>query len=221
MAKEYVIITGGGKGSRMGSDLPKQFHILNGLPLLMHTINAFFDYSDTINVVLVLPEDHFDTWGKLCKQYNFTLKHILCSGGKTRFHSVKKGLSHVDEKALVAIHDAVRPMASGKLINDCFRVAEEKGSAVPVIPLKDSVRSITAEGSTSLDRESIRLVQTPQVFWANELSAAYDQAGSLSFTDDASIAESAGICINLVDGCFRNIKITTPDDMAVAKALMQ
>lgn len=205
----------------MGAEIPKQFLFLNGLPLIMHSINAFLDYSHSIKIVLVLPQTHFDTWKELCEQHNFNREHNLCAGGETRFQSVKNGLKYVENDALVAVHDAVRPLVSTNLIDRCYSQAEVRGNAVPVIALKDSVRSITAEGSISLKRDTIRLVQTPQVFQAGELIAAYEQEENASFTDDASVVEANGMKIHLVEGCDRNIKITTPTDMAMAEAMLK
>lgn len=205
----------------MGAEIPKQFLILNGLPVIMHSINAFLNYFNSIKIVLVLPQAHFDTWKELCEQHNFNREHNLCAGGETRFQSVKNGLKYVENDALVAVHDAVRPLVSTNLIDRCYSQAEVRGNAVPVIALKDSARSITAEGSISLKRDTIRLVQTPQVFQAGELSAAYEQEEDASFTDDASVVEANGMKIHLVEGCGRNIKITTPADMAMAEAMLK
>lgn len=220
MTDKFVIITAGGAGTRMGADIPKQFLILKGLPLIMHSINAFLAYSNAIHIILVLPEEHFDTWKKLCVDHSFTHEHKLCAGGTTRFQSVKNGLQEVDSNGIVAVHDAVRPLVSPGLIQDCFTAAEEYGNAIPAVQPKDSIREVSADGNRPLNRDVVRLVQTPQVFQAEALLNAYNQSEKETFTDDASVIESMGIKIKLVEGCDENIKITTPADMILADALM-
>ncbi|MDT8393719.1 MAG: 2-C-methyl-D-erythritol 4-phosphate cytidylyltransferase [Bacteroidales bacterium] len=221
MAQKYVIITAGGRGSRMGAAIPKQFLILNGLPVIMHSINAFLDHSADIKVIVALPQEYFNTWKTLCSEYDFKANHQLCAGGETRFQSVKNGLSLVDNEGIVAVHDAVRPLVSPALIKKCFIETSEKGNAVPVVHLKDSVREVNANDNKPIQRERLRLVQTPQVFMAGILKKAYQQENNIAFTDDASVAESQGVKINLIEGDDKNIKITTPDDLIIAEALMK
>lgn len=221
MSKHYVIITAGGTGTRMGAGIPKQFLKLNGLPVIMHSIYAFADHYKGIEVIVVLPPGFSDTWNALCKEHNFTVEHQLCQGGETRFQSVKNGLGLVKGDGIVAVHDAARPLLTADLIETCFRETSEKGNAIPVIGVRDSVREIAAEENRPLYRDKLRLVQTPQVFRTESLIKAYQQAERSSFTDDASVAESNGITINLVEGEERNIKITTPDDMIIAEALLK
>jgi 2-C-methyl-D-erythritol 4-phosphate cytidylyltransferase len=221
MPNEYVIITAGGKGSRMGSDTPKQFMELNGLPVILHTIKAFADYSSNISFVLVLPEDCMDDWAKVVEEFPQNIDYVVCPGGETRFDSVKNGLGMIDGDGMVAIHDAARPLLSVTLISDCFLLAAQKGNAIPVIPLQDSMREISGDESRPVERDKFRLVQTPQVFDVSLIKKAYEQAFRTSFTDDATVAEAFGAKINLLDGEKKNIKITSPEDMLIAKAYLE
>ncbi len=219
MAEEFVIITAGGLGSRMRSSTPKQFMELAGKPVIMHSMQCFAMYSGSITMILVLPEVFIGEWKELCKKYDFQIKHSLCSGGKTRFHSVQNGLKLVNDKGLVAIHDAVRPLISSALIKECFSAASKKGNAVPALPLRDSVREISGDENRPVDRLKFRLIQTPQVFEAMLIKKAYEQAYRPSFTDDATVAEAIGVHINLLKGIEENIKITTPEDLKIAEVL--
>lgn len=219
MLDKYVIITAGGTGNRMGTVIPKQFLLLNALPVIMHSMKAFYQYSEEISIIVVLPESQPEVWAGLCKEYQFKIPHKVCTGGITRFESVRKGLEHSGE-GIIAVHDAVRPLLSPQLIRKCFSVAEEKGNAVPVIPLKDSVRSVESGKSQAVDRKPLHLVQTPQVFISEQIKSAYQRATHKDFTDDATVVEAAGLAINLVEGEERNIKITTPADMLIAAALI-
>ncbi|NQT77790.1 MAG: 2-C-methyl-D-erythritol 4-phosphate cytidylyltransferase [Bacteroidetes bacterium] len=219
MAEEFVIITAGGLGSRMRSSTPKQFMELAGKPVIMHSMQCFAMYSGSITMILVLPEVFIGEWKELCKKYNFQIKHSLCSGGKTRFHSVQNGLKLVNDKGLVAIHDAVRPLISSALIKECFNAASKKGNAVPALPLRDSVREISGDENRPVDRLKFRLIQTPQVFEVMLIKKAYEQAYRPSFTDDATVAEAIGVHINLLKGIEENIKITTPEDLKIAEVL--
>lgn len=221
MHKEYVIITAGGSGVRMGSDIPKQFMELNGLPVIMHTIKAFARYSSDINIILVLPEDGMDEWDRILKKYPLEVTFHLCSGGEKRFDSVKNGLELVEGDGLVAIHDAVRPLVSSRLISKCFQTAAKEGNAIPVIPLQDSMRELNGEENRPANRDVYRLVQTPQVFDISLIKKAYEQAYRSSFTDDATVAEALGAKIHLVEGEKRNIKITTQEDFLIAKAYLK
>lgn len=221
MSKEIVIITAGGKGLRMGSETPKQFIELNGLPVILHTINAFAKYSRNIQIVLILPEDHMDEWQQLTEKYSIDIDYRICAGGETRFDSVKNGLQMLDDEGLVAIHDAVRPLASVSLISACYLLAAEKGNAIPVIPLQDSIREVHGDESRPIDREKFRSVQTPQVFELGLIKKAYQQAFRTSFTDDATVAEAFGAKINTLEGEKKNIKITTPEDLAFAEAQLK
>ncbi|MBN2486606.1 MAG: 2-C-methyl-D-erythritol 4-phosphate cytidylyltransferase [Bacteroidales bacterium] len=218
--QKTVIIVAGGSGLRMNSETPKQFIEINGLPVLMHTINRFYEFSSNIEVRLVLPQHQFDFWEALCQKHNFTKTHELYSGGKTRFHSVKNGLQSLSPNGLVAIHDGVRPLASIGTIRNCFMAAEEYGAAIPVIDVHETIRKTDGLYSHTVDRRNFRLVQTPQVFDARLLIDAYRQEYNDSFTDDASVFESTGKPVMLVDGNRENIKITTPADLIIASALL-
>ncbi|MCD4772997.1 MAG: 2-C-methyl-D-erythritol 4-phosphate cytidylyltransferase [Bacteroidales bacterium] len=216
--KKFIIVTAGGSGKRMNAGIPKQFILLNNLPILMHTINTFFDYSNKIKIVLVLPETSFETWDELCKKYNFQIPHQLIKGGETRFQSVKNGLSVISEECLIAVHDGVRPFVKKEVIRNCFETAEKLGNAVPVITINESIREIKNSQNLPADRENFRIVQTPQIFRSSQIKIAYKQDFCEDFTDDASVVESTGIKINLVEGNPENIKITRQADIKIAKA---
>ncbi len=219
--KRYAIIVAGGKGLRMGGDLPKQFIPIEGRPVLMRTLDTFHACDESIQIILVLPRDHQDYWRELCAQYQFAVPHRIADGGATRFHSVQNGLSLVDApEALVAVHDGVRPFVSHEVISRCYAEAEAHGAVVPVISVVETVRQLTGEGSVTVDRNAYRLVQTPQTFRATLLRRAYEQPYTDAFTDDASVVEALGEAVTLVDGNRENIKLTTPFDLIVAKALV-
>lgn len=223
----FVIIVAGGKGLRMGGELPKQFIPIEHRPVLMRTLDTFHACDSSIQIILVLPRDHQDYWQELCTQYSFTVPHRIADGGATRFHSVQNGLALVDApEALVAVHDGVRPFVSHEVINRCYAEAEAHGAVVPVIPVVETVRQLIREEETeggksvTVDRNAYRLVQTPQTFRATLLRRAYEQPYRDAFTDDASVVEALGETVTLVDGNRENIKLTTPFDLIVAKALI-
>lgn len=219
--KRYAIIVAGGKGLRMGGELPKQFIPIEGRPVLMRTLDTFHACDESIQIILVLPRDHQDYWRELCAQYQFAVPHRIADGGATRFHSVQSGLSLVDApESLVAVHDGVRPFVSHEVISRCYAEAEAHGAVVPVIPVVETVRQLVGEGSATVDRDAYRLVQTPQTFRATLLRRAYEQPYTDAFTDDASVVEALGEAVTLVDGNRENIKLTTPFDLIVAKALV-
>ncbi|MDR2950250.1 MAG: 2-C-methyl-D-erythritol 4-phosphate cytidylyltransferase [Prevotella sp.] len=214
-----VIIVAGGKGLRMGSDLPKQFIPIGGKPVLMHTIEAFYNFDQDINIILVLPLSHQNYWQELCEKYNFKINHTIANGGQTRFHSVKNGLSIVKE-GIVGVQDGVRPFASKEMIQRCFDATEKYQAVIPVIDSTDSLREmVDDEKSKIVDRSKIRLVQTPQVFHFETLKEAYQTDFKETFTDDASVVESMGIGIHLVKGEVTNIKITTPLDLKIGEVI--
>lgn len=221
-SKRYAIIVAGGSGKRFGSEVPKQFLPLNGKAVLMRTIEKFDQAGATI--VVVLPAEHQQMWIDMCKETNFDVSHTIANGGSTRFESVKNGIAAIENLAegdLVAVHDGVRPLASVELINRCFDTAQETGSAIPVVNPSDSIRQVIDDGtSRQLLRSSLRAVQTPQTFKAQLLQGAYDVEESPLFTDDASVVESAGHQVTLVDGEVTNIKITTPIDMIIATQII-
>ena len=219
--KEYAIIVAGGKGTRMKAKLPKQFLVLRGKPVLMHTLDAFFRYQPSIQVILVLPEDDIKLWESLCIQYHYNKKVTLVHGGETRFQSVRNGLKAIDgDDGLVAIHDGVRPLVSEDIIGASFRLAAVHDTAVAAVRLKESIRMTDQDNTKAMDRSKFRLIQTPQTFKVNLIKEAYQGKEDSSLTDDASVAEKAGHIISLFEGSYENIKITTPEDMVVAEALL-
>lgn len=218
--KQSAIIVAGGKGHRMNSEVPKQFLLLKGKPLLMYSIIAFYEYSPAIEIVVALPEDQMDCWTELCDKYQFRISHKNIKGGVTRFESVQNGLEIIGDNGYVAIHDGVRPLVNPNLIRQCFDHALKYGNALPVLTISESVRIIGDNSSKSIDRTGIRLCQTPQVFLCEQIRKAYHQPYRLEFTDDASVLESAGYNINLFPGDSHNIKITTSADLAIAEAIL-
>jgi 2-C-methyl-D-erythritol 4-phosphate cytidylyltransferase len=216
LIKKYAIIVAGGSGSRMKSDIPKQFIEVGGLPILMHTLKRFKEADSEIEIILVLPETQFEYWEELCQKYK-TVPHQLVAGGKTRFQSGLNGLKVIDNEGLVAIHDGVRPFVSTEIIKESFKVASEKGTAVVSVPSKDSVRV----NGQSIDRSTVRLIQTPQTFQIPLIKKAFETEELSTFTDDASVAEHAGFEINLIEGNYENIKITTPEDLLWAEVLLK
>ena len=219
---DYIIIVAGGKGLRMGSDIPKQFLPIGGKPILMRTLERFRDYSEKLQIILVLPIAQQDYWRQLCEQYHFEVKYQLANGGQTRFHSVQNGLALIpdDVEGVVGVHDGVRPFPSVEVIRNCYEAARTAKAVIPVIPLVETVRHIEGEGSVTVPRGDYRLVQTPQTFDIQLLKAANRQPYNDGFTDDASVVESFGHQITLVEGNRENIKITTPYDMKIAEVLI-
>jgi 2-C-methyl-D-erythritol 4-phosphate cytidylyltransferase len=220
--KDYVIIVAGGKGLRMGSDIPKQFLPIGGRPVLMRTMERFRTYSPTLQIILVLPKNQQDYWQKLCKEYAFEVDYQLADGGETRFHSVQHGLALIpdDAEGVVGVHDGVRPFPSIEMIRNCYETAREKKAVIPVTPIVETLRHINSS-SVTVPRDEYRLVQTPQCFDIQLLKAANRQPYHDDFTDDASVVESYGHAITLVEGNRENIKITTPYDLKIAEVLIQ
>jgi len=217
---ETALIVAGGKGTRIKSVLPKQFIELNGKPVLLHTLEAFIRYSPSIRIVLVLPEDDFEIWRSICEKFEFNYPVTLQKGGETRFQSVKNGLQNITE-GLVAIHDGVRPLVSEDIIGASFRLAAILKCAIAAVRLKESIRMTDQDNTKAVDRSRFRLIQTPQTFDVSLIKKAYEQKEEISFTDDASVAERAGNIISLFEGSYENIKITTQEDLIVAKALIE
>lgn len=222
-----VIIVAGGKGLRMGGDIPKQFLPVGGKPILMRTIDRFLQYDEKMQVVLVLPESQQEYWRTLCDEYHFSQPYTLANGGETRFHSVKNGLAFVSPDAtLIGVHDGVRPFVSLDTIRATYEEAARSEAVVPVIEVVETLRcvspsSLGAEGaSVTVPRSDYRLVQTPQVFSASLLRQAYEQPYTDFFTDDASVVERFGHPVTLVLGNRENIKITTPFDLTIAEAMI-
>lgn len=219
--KRYAIIVAGGRGTRMGSELPKQFLRLAGKPILAHTLDNFYRFDPTIELVVVLPASQQAYWKALCQEFHIDIPHRIASGGETRFHSVHNGLALLPDEGLVAIHDGVRPLVAHTVIERCFAAAQQYGGAIPALPLTDSLRQLGPDGSSlAVDRSRFVTVQTPQTFRCREIKEAYDQPYRETFTDDASVYEAAGYAPRLVEGNRENLKITLPIDLALAEILL-
>jgi 2-C-methyl-D-erythritol 4-phosphate cytidylyltransferase len=216
--QKVALIVAGGKGERMNADIPKQFLLLNGTPILMHTLKQFSQFEE---IVLVLPHSQFDYWRELCSNYNFTQKHTLVAGGTTRFYSVKNGLEKIEENSVIAIHDGVRPLISKKLIDSLITKTKNGVGVIPIVPVKDSIRKVKGENSVHLDRSNLYKVQTPQCFLSTDIKEAYTQEFSDTFTDDASVFEANGGKINTLLGEEKNLKITTREDLTIANEFIQ
>lgn len=217
----YALIVAGGSGLRMGSSTPKQFLSIGGKPILLHTLEAFFNFDPNIRIVLVLPESQKQRWKELRQEYNIQIPHAIVEGGQSRFQSVKNGLALVPMEAIVAIHDGVRPFISPDILREGYNSAAEKGSAIVSVPLKESIRRLQNGTSQAEDRSQFRLVQTPQTFQAGLIKKAYRQKELGHFTDCASVAEADGHQIILIEGNYNNIKITTPEDILFAENLLK
>ncbi len=219
--KKIVIIAAAGFGTRMNNTVPKQFLLINGVPCIVHTINAFLKEWNDAEFIITLPAEEFDRWEKIRKKFLKKIPIKITKGGATRFHSVKNGLKLVHEKGIVAIQDACRPFVNELLLKRCYETALEKGNAVPAIELKDSIREVFKETNKHRQRSKYKIVQTPQCFDSEVIKNAYKQTFNESFTDDASVVESSGIRINLVEGDPSNFKITTMLDLITAEKLLE
>ena len=219
--KKYAIIVAGGTGTRMKGDVPKQFMMLNGKPIVQYSIEAFYSFDPSIEIILVIHPDFRKYWQKLCLDYKISIPHTVVTGGKTRFDSVKNGLNIIEEDGFVAIHDAARPMINADFIGHLFSQAETHGSALPGVALNDTIRMIDGDTSHQLDRAFLRAIQTPQVFIVSELKRAYTQTYQPVFTDDASVMQAAGFPLHLTVGRHENIKITHDQDIALAEVLLK
>jgi len=221
---KVVIIVAGGKGERMGASTPKQFLELAGKPILMHTLEKFKQAVPSIEIILALPENQIDFWEELFHKYQFTkVRHQIVKGGQTRFHSAQNALSLIKQKSIVAIHDGVRPLVSEETILRCFSEAENKGNAIPVVEVVDSLRHFSKQPkrNEAVSRNCYKIVQTPQCFTSELILKAYNQDFDKLFTDDATVVEKLGETINLVPGNRENIKITTAEDLIIAAAFMK
>jgi 2-C-methyl-D-erythritol 4-phosphate cytidylyltransferase len=214
-----VLLVAGGMGTRMESTVPKQFLLLNGVPVLMHTIKRFYEFDPLLPVVIVLPESEITRWEGLVGQYSFMLPHRIVAGGNTRFQSVKNGLRKISDAGFVAIHDGVRPLCPPSLVTRCFAEAEKHTNAIPAVRVTDTVREFALGNNFVIDREKLRIIQTPQCFDAALIKKAYEISDGGNFTDDAGVFENAGHKIHLVKGEKYNIKITEQTDLLVAAAL--
>ncbi|NOQ71538.1 MAG: 2-C-methyl-D-erythritol 4-phosphate cytidylyltransferase [Crocinitomix sp.] len=219
MVARTVIISAGGIGKRMGARIPKQFLNLNNRPVLFHTIEKFAQFDPEIQIIVVLPANQIDYWKALCSKNNFLIEHAIVKGGKERFFSVKNGLALAKGK-VIGVHDAVRPLVSEAVIANCFATALEKGAAIPVFDINESIREINSNGSIAVNRNNYKLVQTPQCFQNEILKSAYALEFSEQFTDDASVVEKNGTTIHLIEGNEANIKITRPIDLRMAETLI-
>lgn len=215
-----VVIVAGGTGSRMLSEIPKQFLEINGKPVVIWTIEKFLSFDAHIQIVVVLPESRLLFWQDLAERFPFVKNTNITAGGISRFHSVINGLSHVKQGCFVGIHDAVRPLVSKETIDRCYKEAVKSGSAIPVIDSQDSLRKLTRKGSSIVDRTSIKRVQTPQVFQAEKIIAAYENCLDQKHSDDASVYESYYGNVSLVEGNIENLKITYPGDIKYAEGLL-
>lgn len=218
--KLYALIVAGGSGKRMGAEIPKQYLELAGKPVLMHTLERFKTFDESIEIITVLPENQIRFWADLQKKYSFNIPHTLIKGGKSRFFSVRNGLKFVEAPGIVAIHDGVRPFVSIDTIRRCFETAERLGNAIPVITPNDTLRMVNENDNHPINRMHVKQVQTPQVFEAGLIKKAYEQEYLPEFTDDATVLEKTGEKINLVEGNRGNIKITTPEDLLISNALL-
>ena len=218
--KKVALIVAGGKGSRMNNDIPKQFLLLKNKPLLYYTLKAFIDAYKNIEIILVLPEEHIGKGQEIIDGYFDHSRIRITTGGRTRFHSVQNGLALVNEESIIFVHDGVRCLLTGNLIRKCYEAAVENGNAVPAIECRDSVRLLNANGNKIVDRNKVKLIQTPQTFHSKILLPAYKIDYKDKFTDEASVVEAYGLSINLIEGEKNNIKITTPVDLHLAEILL-
>jgi 2-C-methyl-D-erythritol 4-phosphate cytidylyltransferase len=219
--KYYALIVAGGSGSRMNSDIPKQFLLLNNKPVLIHSIEAFYHSDLQPEIIVVLNSKYYKHWEDICIKYNFNIPHKLAKGGNQRFDSVKNGLKEVKEESIIAVHDAVRPIINNELITRAFLEAEVNGTAIAAVTGNDSIRQMQKNTSVALNRETIFLIQTPQAFRSEILKKAYQQPYRNEFTDDASVVEKLGVKINIIHGSMTNIKITHPEDLRIAQLFLK
>jgi 2-C-methyl-D-erythritol 4-phosphate cytidylyltransferase len=219
--KKFAIIVAGGSGSRMGIEIPKQFLEVCGKPILMRTIQAFYDYDPEFELILVLPEAQQKFWAELCLKHLFSIPLRIANGGETRFHSVSNGLKLIDGEGIVFIHDGVRPLVSQETLERCFESSVISGNAIPVLPVTESLRKTEGNQNISVDRSQYFSVQTPQTFRSEQIREAFRQNYDPTFTDDASVVEKAGFIIHMVEGNCENIKITGPTDLIIAEAFLR
>ena len=217
-----MIVVAGGSGKRMGGDIPKQFLLIHGKPLLMRTIERIHIYDANIGIILVLPESQMSYWELLCQEYEFRIPCKVVAGGSERFYSVKNALDYVPDNCLVGVHDGVRPFVSSATLDALFSSMQASKATIPVVPPHESIRIANTEGTAIVDRNTVKLVQTPQCFHSSVLKKAYNSEYKPIFTDDASVVEMVlGVPISLVEGNRENIKITTPFDIVVAEAIYE
>ena len=218
--KKYAVIVAGGTGSRMNSNIPKQFLLIKNKPVLFYTIDVFLKAYDDMHVILVLPEDHVRKGQEVIDAYFDSSRITICEGGRTRFHSVQNGLSFITEESIIFVHDGVRCLLTKDLIERCYIQAKKSGSAIPAITSRDSVRLLTIDGHVAVDRNTVKLVQTPQTFHSKILLTAFKIDYKDKFTDEATVVEAFGIKVNLIEGEENNIKITVPGDIFIAEQMI-
>ncbi len=219
--KKYAIIVAAGSGTRMNNVVPKQFLLINNKPVLWYTLNVFLNAYDDLEIILVLAKNFFDKGNEIVQSTNFPARIKIVEGGETRFHSVKNGLKNVINDSIVFVHDGVRCLITKKLITDCYEAALKNGNAIPSIRSVDSVRIETENGNKIVDRNTVRIIQTPQTFLSSVLIKSFEQDYANSFTDEASVVEKSGVKINLIEGETTNIKITQPLDLIIAEKILQ
>ena len=219
--KKLALIVAAGNGSRMNRNIPKQFLLLRNKPVLYYTIQAFMEAYADMEIILVLPEDYIANGQEIIDGYFDNSRIRICSGGRTRFHSVQKGLALIEEECIIFVHDGVRCLVSPDLLRRCYENAVAQGTAIPVVPCKDSLLLLTEHESTSQDRDNVRLVQTPQTFQSKILLPAFNIDYKDQFTDEASVIEAFGLKVYLIDGQPDNIKITTEMDLFVAERILE
>ena len=221
MMKKYAVIVAGGSGLRMNSHIPKQFLLIKNKPLLFYTLDVFLKAYAGLKIILVLPEEHISKGQEIIDAYFDNSRITICEGGRTRFHSVQNGLSLINEESIIFVHDGVRCLVTKDLIERCYAQATNSGSAIPVVTSKDSIRLITPEGHEALDRNNVKLVQTPQTFLSKILLNSFKIDYKDKFTDEATVVEAFGIKVTLIEGEENNIKITTPGDMFIAEQIIK
>lgn len=219
--KKYAIIVAGGTGTRMQGDIPKQFMPVAGKPVMLYSIEAFYTYDSTIDIILAVHTDYIDFWKTLCEKYKISIPFRIAEGGATRFDSVKNALQIINNDGYVAIHDAARPMITADFVQYLFSEAEKNGSSLPGIALNETIRMMDGDSSFQIDRSRLRAMQTPQVFKYEELKQAYTQSYNPLFTDDAAVMQSAGFQLHLCEGLTSNIKITNPTDLILAETFLK
>jgi 2-C-methyl-D-erythritol 4-phosphate cytidylyltransferase len=219
--KKFAVIVAGGSGLRMGTAIPKQFLPLKGRPLLWYTLEAFLSAFEDISLIVVLPHDHLLTGHDIIRSTADPTRIRVIEGGTTRFHSVKLGLAPIQQHSMVFVHDGVRCLISTELIHRCYATAQQYGNAIPAIPAHDTIRIKTVDGNRQIDRNKVRIIQTPQTFYSDVIKAAFEQEYDEQFTDEASVVERLGIKIELVEGELTNIKITQPIDLLIAEKVLE
>jgi 2-C-methyl-D-erythritol 4-phosphate cytidylyltransferase len=219
--KKYAVIVAGGSGQRMGTETPKQFLLLNGKPVLQYTLNTFLQTFDDLQVILVLPQQHIEKGREIIAHMNVEERVQMVAGGETRFHSVKNGVQKITEPSIIFVHDGVRCLVSKQLIIECYKYAVEKGSAIPTVSPTDSLRVDNGASHHVIDRDKVRIIQTPQTFSSHILLPAFQQQYQTSFTDEATVVEAAGNKVYLIEGEHTNLKITRPIDLYIAEKILE